>query len=336
VTVSQLTCTGYLLLVACLGHYGCAVVLPSSPTSHTARAESRCAPPSASARISDAPPSTTESLSDPTDIELPFSRHTVELAKTMDVHPLLQKMAVFQKGEHISTLELLQLRQELTDRLLLTLFEVSSTVAEITCERDRADQIADRMDEVDAARVKRLTLISIVVGGVASIVSGGIGLAGGATTASNAADVAGGVFTSVFGGTALFMHSEHDFRHQRNLLKDVWEDPKEATVFSPSIWRFLHGRHKDRADTPRKEVVDAWQQEGRLGELGSADEKKRVPLFFGPGGTYTSADLRARASMLETLEAAIQLMNEELELFLREITRARVSKSLALAVLYAA
>jgi hypothetical protein len=246
----------------------------------------------------------------------------------MNVYPLLQKMAVLHKGEHPSTLELLQLRQELTDRLLLTLFEVSSTVAEITCERDRADQIADRMDEVDAARVKRLTLISVVVGGVASIVSGGIGLAGGASTASNAADVAGGVFASVFGGTALFTHSAHDFHHQRNLLKDIWEDPKESTLFSPSIWRFLHGRHKEAADTPLKDVVNAWRQEGRLGELGSSDETKRVPLFFGPGGTYTSADLRARASMLETLEAAIQLMNEELELFLREITRTRFSTSL--------
>lgn len=120
------------------------------------------------------------------------------------------------------------------------------------------------MDEVDAAKVKRLTLISIVVGGVVSIVSGGIGLAGESSTASNAADVAGGVFTSIFGGTALFMHSEHDFRHQRTLLKDVWEDPNESTIFSPSVWQFLHTRHKDGADTPSKEVVNAWRQEGRL------------------------------------------------------------------------
>lgn len=322
-TASRVTCTAYLLLVVSLGQYGCAVVLPASPISHTARAEGRCSPPSASSPITDVPSSSTRQASELSDIELPFSPHTVAMAKTMDVYPLLQKMALLDKGNELSTVDLLQLRQELTDRLLLTLFEVSSTVAEITCERDRADQIADRMDEVDAARVKRLTLISIVVGGVASIVSGGIGLAGGASTASNAADIAGGVFATFFGGTALFTHSEHDFRHHRNLLKDIWDDPKESALFSPAIWRFLHGQHKDGADPPRKEVVNAWRQEGRLGEQGSADEKKRVRLFFGPGGTYTSADLRARASMLETLEATIQLMNEELELFLREITRAR-------------
>jgi hypothetical protein len=158
---------------------------------------------------------------------------------------------------------------------------------------------------------------------VASIVSGALGLAGAASTASNATDVAGGVFSSVFGGTALFAHSEHDFRHQRNLLKEVWDNPVESALFSPAIWRFLHSRHQDGQDTLRTEVVRAWRQEGRLGEPASADERRRIALFFGSGGTYGSTELRARASMLETLEATIQLMNEELELFLREITSER-------------
>lgn len=178
------------------------MVLPSSPMSHTATAESRCAPPSPSLRMNGRlTPRPLQDFESPSS-ELPFSRHTVELAKVMDVVPLLQKMTHLQKRGEAVALDVLRLRQELTDRLLLTLFEVSSTVAEITCERDRADQVADRMDEVDAARVKRLTLISIVVGGLASIVSGGLGLAGAASPASNATDVAGGVFTSVFGGTA--------------------------------------------------------------------------------------------------------------------------------------
>jgi hypothetical protein len=40
---------------------------------------------------------------------------------------------------------------------MFALFEISSTVAELVCERDKADQVADRMDEVDGAIVKRLT-----------------------------------------------------------------------------------------------------------------------------------------------------------------------------------
>ncbi len=37
-------------------------------------------------------------------------------------------------------------RQRLTDQVLLTFFEVASATAEIICERDRADQLADRID----------------------------------------------------------------------------------------------------------------------------------------------------------------------------------------------
>ena len=49
-----------------------------------------------------------------------------------------------------------------------------SVTAELVCERDRADQVADRMDEIDVSLVKRLTLASIVIGGVAAVISGGI------------------------------------------------------------------------------------------------------------------------------------------------------------------
>jgi hypothetical protein len=75
----------------------------------------------------------------------------------------------------------------------------------------------------------------------------------------------------------------------------------------------------------RDEVIQAWRQQGRLGEAGSAGEQDRAALMFGTGGTYTSTDLRARASMLETLEAHIQLLSEELEGFLREIVQQRIA-----------
>jgi len=270
---------------------------------------------------------TDQESADPSDVDLPLSEESIEVAKVMNVLPLLSQLTALQRTGDTHSVEFLELRQSLTDRLLLTLFEVSSITAELVCERDRADQVADRMDEIDAAMVKRLTLASILIGGVASIVSGGIGLAGGASTASNAADVTGGLFTSLFGGTALFASSKQEFRHERNLLNEVWENPKQPSIFSPAIWRFLQRHHKDGAVTTREEVIRAWRQQGRLGEPGSPGEQERTTLILGSGGTYASTDLRARASMLETLEAHIQLLSEELELFLREITEQRIQRT---------
>jgi hypothetical protein len=122
--------------------------------------------------------------------------------------------------------------------------------------------------------------------------------------------------------------SKQEFRHERNLLNEVWQNPKQSSVFSPAIWRFLLQRHnKDQAITTREEIIRAWLQRGRLGESGSPGEQERTALIFGPGGTYASTDLRARASMLETLEAHINLLSEELEAFLREITQQRVQRT---------
>jgi hypothetical protein len=241
----------------------------------------------------------------------------------MNVVPLLVRLTALQRAGETHSMAFLELQQSLTDRLLLTLFEVSSVTAELVCERDRADQVADRMDEVDASLVKRLTLASIVIGGVAAAVSGGLGLAGAASDASDAAALAGGVVSALFGGTALFAGSKQHFSHERNLLGELWENPKQSSAFSPAIWRFLQGHRTDETRNTREEIIQAWRQQGRLGEPGSAGEQERTALIFGPGGTYTSTDLRARASMLETFEAHIQLLTEELEAFLREIIQRR-------------
>ena len=89
----------------------------------------------------------------------------------MNVVPLLARLTALERAGETHSMAFLELQQSLTDRLLLTLFEVSSVTAELVCERDRADQVADRMDEIDASLVKRLTLASIVIGGVAAVVA---------------------------------------------------------------------------------------------------------------------------------------------------------------------
>jgi hypothetical protein len=92
-----------------------------------------------------------------------------------------------------------------------------------------------------------------------------------------------------------------------------------------AVERILAGHLAFSAGAPdgRNSQHPRRRQQGRLGEPGSAGEQERTALIFGPGGTYTSTDLRARASMLETFEAHIQLLSEELEAFLREIIQRR-------------
>jgi hypothetical protein len=306
-----------LLLMVCLFALGgCSIILPSTP--HATTPERSCAPLHPTRfQLSE------EQSAADVSADLPFSAQALDVARIMNAIPLLTELAALERAGDTRSVAFMELRQSLTDRLLLTMFEVSSLTPELVCERDRADQVADRMDEVDASLVKRLTLASIVIGGVAAVVSGGIGLAGGSDAANNAATLAGGVVASVFGGSALFAASKQQFTHERNLLGELWQDSHQSSVFSPTIWRFLQERRTDGSRSIREEILQAWRQQGRLGEPGSSAEEARRTLVLGKGGMYTSTDLRARASMLETLEAHVQLLSEELEVFLRETIHRR-------------
>ncbi len=309
-------CIVLLLTTACIG---CTTLVPPTRQGSATESTQRCAPAMTKRARAATASRHQDQAASPAPAQSPFSADARRVADVIGVLPVLDKIASRKASREESRLDILILRQRLTDQVLLTLFEVASATAELTCERDRAAQVADRLDALDNARVKRLTIASIVLGGIAGVITGGVGLAAGASTAGDAAEVAGGVFASWFGVSALFIHSEADFRHDRNALQEVWGNPSESTIFSPVIWRFLHNTHTEGMNAPRDEVVDAWRQAGRLGANGSEDEHHRQDLFFGSGGRYGAAELRARSSMLETLEASIRLMHEELEVLLREI-----------------
>ena len=304
-----------------LSMQGCSSVIPSSQigtateyTQHCGPAIAKARPTRASVQIEPSVP-----IEPSARMEQQFSPVARRIAETIDVLAILNALM---DPAHRSMWEVVVRRLQLMERTQLAILEVDSATAEIVCERDRADQLADRIDEVDGARVKRLTIASIVVGGIAGIVTGGIGLAAGAAVGTDATTLGGGVLASWFGLSALFIQSEVDFRHERNILQELWEDPDEPQIFSPILWRYLHQSPNTNDESPRTEVLNEWRQKGRLGEWGSDDEERRRLLFFSTGGRYSAPDLRARASMLETLEASLRLIHEDLEVLIREMTTA--------------
>ncbi len=188
---------------------GCASLITSAQKGTATEHSQRCAPEIAKTQPDRAPAQvkkfvpTTPSLR----VEQQFTPVAVRVAETIGVLGLVNELTDLRTSRPVNILEVLVRRQELTERTQLAILEVNSATAEIVCERDRADQLADRIDEVDGARVKQLTIASIVFGGIAGIVTGGIGLAAGASVGADAATVGGGVLASWFGVSALFVHS---------------------------------------------------------------------------------------------------------------------------------
>ena len=249
-----------------------------------------------------------------------YSRIAVHTAEVLEVLPLLNRLAQLQI-EQAPVADIERSRRRLTTRLDLAGLEVSSIVAEIECEVQRADEVQDRLKQVQTTRSTTQTILGVIFGGLANILSGGFSMATGGD-AGNIASVAGGALEVLFGTSANFTKVRQEFSHPHNHLQAFWDgEGKEREFFSPAIWRFLTEPNiRDvEGHSLRDVLVRTWDEEGRLGKPGSEEEKRRKALLLGEGGLYDSDDLHVREAMLQQLESSIQLMHQDLETLFREV-----------------
>lgn len=255
-----------------------------------------------------------------------FSPQALDIAETIGAKNLVAQLPTLkaEDARHAegASVRLLRVRQQLSDRIVMAILDVARTAAEADCEEERADKLADRLQEVRDQKIRYRTLVAIVGDAMVGILAGAFGLAL-QETAAAASDIFGGTIATVYGFAAAFTGGEHEFRHSRNLLNEVWEGPDESALMPASVWRFLN---RPFADDPegrsfRETLILQWREDGRLGTPGSDEEQRRIALLFGSGGTYEIEDLRARASMLDLLEADVNLMNEHLHLLMEEVMR---------------
>lgn len=250
-----------------------------------------------------------------------YSRLAIHVADVADLLPYLNRLARLQL-EQASSGDIERARRRVTTHLQLATMQVSSIVAEIECEVQRADEVQDRLKQVQTSRTTTQTILGVIFGGLANILSGGIGMATQAGDASHIASVAGGTLEVLFGTSANFTKVRQEFSHPHNHLQAFWDgEGREREFFSPGVWRFL--TEPDIRDVEghslRDVLIETWNEAGRLGEPGSREEQRRKALLFGQGGLYDSEDLHVREAMLQQLESSIQLMHQDLETLLREV-----------------
>jgi|SRR5579884_46053 len=252
-----------------------------------------------------------------------FTVESIHAAHAIDALPLLQDIAASEQpvleGRELLERRRERLRQELSNRVLLSLLQLGSVLSEIVCEAERADQLADRLEEREEHYARVLTVLAVVTAGVAGLVGGAVAIAN-ESVAEGIVGVVGGVVSTAFGSAALIQHKTLDFKHPRNLLRDIWEGPRTSTLYPPAVWRFLNRPlEEDPRATLRTAIIARWRRDGRLGEPGSKLEAHRTQILFAAGGRYDVEDFRARAQMLDMLEAQIGLMHQYLERLLEEV-----------------
>ncbi len=216
---------------------------------------------------------------------------------------------------------LVEVRQQLSDRLMVIYFEVNSVVGRVDCEATRANHVASALTELRDQRARRYEITAIIGDALIGIVGGSLAVAAVKETAIGIVDIIGGSFATGFGLAAGFTGGEHEFFHpeKTNLLLELWDAPQAPTMFPGSVWRFLNWPLSKEAEyrTRRDELIAEWRNDGLIDEPGKPD--RRATLLFGTGGTYDIDDLRARAQMLEVLKTSLNVMVQYLYLLSQEV-----------------
>ena len=248
-----------------------------------------------------------------------YSSTAIHIADVTELLPLLNRMARLEVAQ-AGHIDVEPVRRKLITRLQLATLEVSGLVAEIECEVQRADEVQDRLKDVQTTRMNFQTTLGVIFGGLANVLAGGLGMAVGGD-AGHIASVSAGTLEVLFGTSANFTKVRQDFSHPHNHLAPVWGNSPPLEFFSPRVWRFLTepGSRELGGHSLRDVMLQTWQEEGKLGESGSLREKERKELLFGAGGIYDNEQLHVRETMLRQLESSIQLMHQELETLLREV-----------------
>lgn len=207
----------------------------------------------------------------------------------------------------VARLHRTDLRQRVAEQLALVSLQIQAVSAELDCEGERVDEVANYLDKLNSKRNNGLIIASVILGalttGAAALVNDnnlnkGVALSGGLISAGL------GALTINYAGKKI------EFLHPRNLLRDIWADSLMGDHYPPTVWYVLHDKTFSNSGqtTLGHNLKNRWLQF----ELGGKTGKEKEQLLFGPGGVYTSEDLHTRSALINQLQATIRSIQQDL------------------------
>jgi hypothetical protein len=249
-----------------------------------------------------------------------YPRRNLLTANALGLLPHLQELVALEetarqplarRQQPVAELAVLRQRQLIAAQLALVSTTVASVAAELDCEGERADQVAGYLAEQDDHRTQRLNVLSIGIGAASGI---------GTTVIENksgqyAFGIGGGLLAAGLGLLTLHVDHTAEFTHPRNLLADVWNEKPTSNLFPPSVWYMLtEPAFSNSGQTAlAHNTRQRWQHYGQLAHPESKQGKELAALLFGNGGRYSADQLTVRANMLNELQSAVRLLNQELQ-----------------------
>lgn len=246
-----------------------------------------------------------------------FSDQSILVLNALDNLDEVNEIMELKKDSSLhSQVKVLQLKMKINSKITIALTELDAVAAEFDCEGERVAQIGSYVNNLNDSRNNRLILYSIVAGAAASVAGGIVKNEGW----SNAIDIAGGGLGAGFGLATLNPKGKKvEFIHQRNLLRDVWNEKLESPNFPPFIWyMYTEKKFSNRQD---HSIVKNMKQRWLHYQFDDEQTKADQSVIFSDGGFYRAGDLENRAAMLNQMQSATRTINQTINYLLLDLDK---------------
>ena len=136
----------------------------------------------------------------------------------------------------------------------------------------------------------------------------------------NAVNIGGGLLGAGL-GLATFnpKGKKVEFIHERNLLRDIWEQKLLSKNFPPFIW-YMYTEKKFTGNREHS-IIQNMKQRWIQYQFDSDENAANQSVNFGNGGFYRSSDLHNRESMLNQMQSATRTINQNINYLLLDLDK---------------
>ncbi len=246
-----------------------------------------------------------------------FSDQSILILNALESIDEAEKIIDLKKDSTLkSQLKVVQLKTKINSKISIALTELDAVAAEFDCEGERVAQMANYVDNMNSNRNNKLILFSIITGAVTSVAGGVIKDNG----VENAVNIGGGLLGAGL-GLATFnpKGKKVEFIHERNLLRDIWEQKLLSKNFPPFIW-YMYTEKKFTGNREHS-IIQNMKQRWIQYQFDSDENTANQSVNFGNGGLYRSSDLHNRASMLNQMQSATRTINQNINYLLLDLDK---------------
>ncbi len=252
-----------------------------------------------------------------------FSRRSINIAASIGAITLLNQYSFIEpkaKTSDSAKLALLFIRQEIDERLNMSLLNITSILAEIDCDEEKTIEMKGLLDQKLARKNSKLTVGSIIIGGGVGIITATLSLATpDKNTLIQSLAIGGSFVSTMLAIRQLRIGTSANLSHKRNYIHEMWTDTGVVEIYTPDITHFITKKFKmNDTLTNGKKIVQKRMTEFGI-SLPTEKMNDKTVLIMSQGGNYTPEDLQVRISLLGIVKSEINLMKYDLKRLHQEI-----------------